>query len=134
MFKNENTYNSIFNPNKDFKGYLNCCLINKKSHNFWSKYTNTSVKLKTSNFKLHIGCIIVKEFYKKRNVTFDEIANINIEDIDEIIFNESIIFLSDTINRYLSIHTDKNLINIAKSKDFTTYILDQINNKYIGSN
>lgn len=130
LFKNENTYKNIFNPNKDFKGYLNCCLISKKSHNLWSKYADTLIKLKTSNFKLHIGCIIVKELHKKRNITFEELSNINIDDIDDSLFNETMLLLNETIDTYLSINIGKNLINIAKSKDFTTYILDQLSNRY----
>jgi hypothetical protein len=125
LFKNENTYNNIFNPDKDFQGYLNCCLINKKTHSFWSKYQDAAIKLKTSNFKLHIGCLIVKEFYRGKQVSFDRIVNINVEDINSDLFNKTIEFLDNTINIYLKRNTDKNLINIAKSKDFTTYLLDQ---------
>ncbi|RXK01866.1 hypothetical protein CRV02_05995 [Arcobacter sp. CECT 8989] len=131
LFKKENTYNKIFNPEKDFKGYLNCCLINKKCHYYWSKYNNSEIKLKTANFKLHLGCTILKEYYQKREVNFNEISNLNIEEINEELFNKTIEFLILVIDSYLEQNPDKNLINIAKSKDFTEYILNQVSIKYL---
>ena len=130
LFKTETIYNNIFNPNKNFKGSLNCCLVNKKTHNFWAKHQDIAVKSKTSNFKLHLGCIIVKELYQKRNVTFEEIVSIDIENINETLFNDTIAFLSSTIDTYLSENPGKNLINIAKSKEFTNYIFDKLDIKY----
>ncbi|MFC4269324.1 AIPR family protein [Polaribacter marinivivus] len=130
LLKSENTYNKIFNPNKDFKGFLNCCLIYKKGHNFWLKHQDTNVKNKTSNFKLHIGCLLTKDHFNKVNVTFNEISEINLNSITQEHFNESINFLSLSIDQYLQEHEGTNLINIAKSKDFTEYLFQQLNIKY----
>jgi len=130
LLKAENTYNKIFNPNKDFKGFLNCCLVYKKGHNFWLKYQDTNIKNKTSNFKLHIGCILTKDHFNKVNVTFNEISEIDLNSITQEHFNESIEFLSLSIDQYLSAHEGTNLINIAKSKDFTEYLFQQLNSKY----
>lgn len=130
LLKTENTYKRIFNPNKDFKGYLNSCLIYKKGHNFWLKHQNTTEKNKTSNFKLHIGCLLTKDHFKKVNVSFNEISEIYVNDITQEQFNESISFLSTSIDQYLNDHQGTNLINIAKSKDFTEYLFQQLENKY----
>lgn len=130
LLKAENTYSKIFDPNKNFRGYLNCCLINQKAHNFWLKYENSSIKTKTSNFKLHLSCVIVKELYKKRIVSFEEISNANLEDINIELFNHSIEFLCSHIDKYLTINANSNLINIAKSKDFTDYLFEQLNMKF----
>lgn len=130
LLKAENTYNKIFNPNKDFKGFLNCCLIYKKGHNFWLKHQDTNIKNKTSNFKLHIGCILTKDHFNKVNVTFNDISEIDLNSITQEHFNESIDFLSLNIDQYLSAHEGTNLINIAKSKDFTEYLFQQLNSKY----
>ncbi len=130
LLKAENTYNKIFNPNKDFKGFLNCCLIYKKGHNFWLKHQDTNIKNKTSNFKLHIGCILTKDHFNKVNVTFNDISEIDLNSITQEHFNESIDFLSLSIDQYLSAHEGTNLINIAKSKDFTEYLFQQLNSKY----
>lgn len=133
LLKAENTYNKIFDPNKNFRGYLNCCLINQKAHNFWLKYENSKIKTKTSNFKLHLSCVLVKELYNKRNVSFEEISNANLENINIELFNHSIEFLCSHIDRYLIINVNSNLINIAKSKDFTDYLFEQLNVKFSNS-
>jgi hypothetical protein len=130
LLKTENTYNKIFNPNKDFKGFLNCCLIYKKGHNFWLKQTNTIIKNKTSNFKLHIGCIITKNHFQKTKVNFTEISEIDVNHITQELFNDSIEFLSNNIDQYLIENQGANLINIAKSKDFTEYLFTNLENKY----
>ncbi|PBI88403.1 AIPR protein [Flavobacterium sp. ACN2] len=130
LLKTENTYNKIFDPNKNFRGYLNCCLINQKTHNFWSKHEDPITKTKTSNFKLHLSCIIVKELYKKRHVSFEEISNINLDEINIDLFKQSIELLGANIDHYLSLNKASNLINIAKSKDFTDYLFEQLTLKY----
>lgn len=130
LLKSENTYNKIFDSNKNFRGYLNCCLINQKTHNFWLKHNDQSTRSKTSNFKLHLSCIIVKELHKKRKVNFEEISNINLEDVTLELFNQSLSFLATQIDQYLTINKNSNLINIAKSKDFTDYLFDQLYIKY----
>lgn len=130
LLKAESTYSKIFDPNKNFRGYLNCCLINQKTHNFWLKHDYQDIKTKTSNFKLHLSCIIVKELHNKKNVTFEEISNINLDNITIDLFNQSVDFLSTQIDQYLTLNENRNLINIAKSKDFTDYLFDQLTIKY----
>lgn len=126
LFKNENTYNKIFNPNMDFTGYLNCCLINRKVHNFWLKHSDPVMKAKSSNYKYHLSCIAVKFLNNKGNVAFDEIVSADLDGIDEALFSKTIDFLSSQIDSYLNENDDANLISIAKSKNFTTYILNNL--------
>lgn len=123
LFKNENTYNSIFNPNNDFSAYLNSCIINRKVNNFWIKYTNPQIKQNTSNFKLHLACLIVKMYFSKNSTTVEDIKEINLEDIDTDLFERTIEKLNKKIFSYLDKNKDKNLINTAKSKDFTIHML-----------
>jgi len=126
LLKSETTYKKIFDATKNFKAYLTSCLINKKVQNFLSKYDDLEMKSKVSNFKLHMSCIVVKKLHSKKDISFDEIVNINLEDINADLFNESIVFLITQIELYLEKNTGTNLINIAKSKDFTEYLFDQI--------
>jgi AIPR protein len=130
LLKTEKTYKNIFNPGRNFRGYLNCCLINKLTHSLWVKHSESAVKLKTSNFKLHLSWIVTKEVFRKLNVTFDEIANLDLGLINEDTFKESIRFLNVQIDEYLANTPDTNLINIAKSKDFTDYLIKQLSEKY----
>lgn len=123
LLKKDASYNRIFDPLKNFKGYLNCCLINKRTHDFWLRHQNTDEKLKTSNFKFHLSALMVKKFFNSTQVTFDQIVEINLIQLDEDNFNSSITQLSIKIDNYLSKNESYNLINIAKSGDFTDYLL-----------
>lgn len=129
LLKNETTYKNIFDIKKDFKAYLNCCLINKKINDFWSKYEDLLIKSKLANFKLHLCCVSVKVYYKKKDITFKEIVEFDLDKIDKKLFDSTINFLNETIDKYLDENNTKNLINIAKSKEFTKYILDEIDSK-----
>lgn len=130
LLKNEANYNRIFDERRNFKGYLNCCLINHKTHNFWLRHDNSLVKAKSSNFKLHLCCIFVKTNFKKRHVSFEELTKLDFSSLDQNIFNDSITFLNENIDSYLATNTGSNLINIAKSKEFTDYIFNKIDQKY----
>ncbi|AMC10253.1 hypothetical protein Lupro_02840 [Lutibacter profundi] len=125
LLKSQTTYNNIFDDNKNFKGYLNCCLINKKTHNFWLKHNALDIKLKTSNFKLHLSCVVIKELFNKKSVSFDEIVEVDLESIDQNLFDRSINLLNEKIDAYLAENENRNLINIAKSKEFTNYVFDK---------
>ncbi len=130
LLKTETNYNKIFNPEEDFNLIFNCCLIYKKGHNYWLKHPNTKEKSKTSNFKLHLSMIISKIYFRKIDITFNDISIIDLSSITEDIFEEAIQFLANIIDKYLMANSEKNLINIAKSSEFTEYLLDQLNIKF----
>lgn len=130
LLKTEANYNKIFDPKKDFKPMFNCCLIYKKGHSYWLKHSDSKEKSKTSNFKLHLGMIISKILFKKINVSFEDISIIDLSLITQNIFEEAINFLANSIDNYLLANSGKNLINIAKSKEFTDYLLEQLNKKF----
>jgi len=126
LLKKDASYNRIFNSSKNFKGYLNCCLINKKTHNFWLKHQNSDEKLKTSNFKFHLSALIIKRFFNSQEVTFDQIVDLDLTQLDEDNFNSSITHLSTVIDNYLIENDNSNLINIAKSSGFTDYLFENL--------
>jgi hypothetical protein len=130
LLKNESNYSRIFDKNKNFKGYLNCCLAHNKAHSYWLRNTDSELKSKTSNFKLHLSCILIKTYFKRRLVTFQDLTDLDINQLDQKTFDESIIFLNQNIDSFLSENQGANLINIAKSKDFTEYLFNKIQEKY----
>ena len=130
LLKKENNYKKVFDAKKSFKSILNCCLIYKKGHNFWLKYDDPVVKNKTSNFKLHIAMILSKECFKKNNVSFKEIETVDMDLINKDLFDVSITFLNKEIDDYLLNNHETNLINIAKNKVFTDYLLERLKDKY----
>lgn len=130
LLKNETNYKRIFDERRNFKGYLNCCLINYKTHSFWLKHDNSNIKSKTSNFKLHLSCVLIKTHFKKRIVSYEDLTTLDITLVDQKTFDESINFLNINIDSFLNENAGTNLINIAKSKDFTEYIFNKISEKY----
>ncbi|MDX8552331.1 AIPR family protein [Tenacibaculum sp. 1B UA] len=130
LLKTEASYKKIFNPNKDFNIYLKCCLIYRKGHNFWLKHSDSNEKNKTSNFKLHLGGLLPKVLLSKKNISLNEISTINMDDINEYVFKESISLLNNSIDSYLSENPSSNLINIAKSKEFTDYLYSKVDERY----
>lgn len=126
LLKKDLSYNKIFDSSRNFKGYLNCCLINKKTHNFWLKHQNSDERLKTSNFKFHLSALIIKKFFNSQTVTFEQIVNLDLTQLDENHFNSSITQLSMVIDNYLIENENSNLINIAKSSGFTDYLFQNL--------
>jgi hypothetical protein len=127
LLKNDETYNRIFNTSRNYKGYLNCTLINKKAHNFWLKFEDSEIKLQTSNFKFHLSLLSVKRIFGSSTVSFDDLVTFDISQLTEAHFTSSIGQLSVIINNYLEATENSNLINIAKSSGFTNYLLANVN-------
>jgi hypothetical protein len=50
--------------------------------------------------------------------------------ITQNIFKEAIIFLANSIVIYLLANSGKNIISIVKIKEFTDYLLEQLNKKF----
>lgn len=128
LLKKDLSYNKIFDDSKSFKGYLNCCLLNKETHNYWLKYENLELRTKTSNFKFHLCCILVKSSLGQESTTFESIENFDIDSLSQELFNNSINFLGEQIDKYLQQNENSNLINIAKSKDFSEFLFNEFKN------
>ncbi|MDD2576614.1 MAG: AIPR family protein [Bacteroidales bacterium] len=127
LLKNDKTYKSIFNSNNSYKLYLNCCLIYKSINDHFSNITDKKIKGILSNFKLHLSWIYPRIILNNNNLSQSDIENFNFERIDND-FNTAVNFILDCITRYQTMNPDANLINMAKSSDFTEYIGIEIDN------
>lgn len=130
LLKKEQNYSRIFNPDTNFKAYLNCCLINRLVHNSWLHIIDIDLKSKISNFKLHIAKLLLNFLYEKKEIVVQDVINTNISGLEESVFNNTLTFLDNCITTYLEENENKNLINIAKSAAFTNYLNDRINEKF----
>ena len=119
LLKDDKMYKQIFDQKENYNGYLICCLINKNSKN------------KTSNFKLHLAWLVPKMILKKDKVMFSELANFDISLFDQSVYDDCLKFLLDAIDDYQESKMDANLINMAKSKDFTTYVLEKLSTSFV---
>lgn len=124
LLKNDSTYNRIFDPKKNFKIYLNACLISKKGHMYMLNNKEIEIKNRTANFKLHFASLLLKVLYGTKKVSFDVLKDFKITDLTEEIFDETLVLLNSSIVQYLADNYGTNLINIAKSKDFTDYLFE----------
>jgi len=125
LLKHDASYKRIFNPDRSFKIYLNCCLFNKSTHEFVLKIDDRSIKDKVANFKLHLAWIALHVLECKRNLNFSDIENIELGNYNNDVFNNSVQFLIEQIDTYLEKNTS-NIINIAKSGEFTNYLKEKL--------
>ncbi len=126
LLKEERSYQSIFDPSKDFKAYLNCCLIFKKTNELWLNINSIEQKNNTANFKIHLAFLIPRIIKGIKNITIHDISNFEIESINEVNFNKTLQFLLDSLKSYQESNPGKNLINMAKSSEFTTYLINNL--------
>jgi hypothetical protein len=127
LLKEDRTYNLIFDPSKEFKGYLNCCILSKKTNIYCLNINDTHIKNKSSNFKLHLAWLAPRIALKKKNVSFEDITRFDFALYNQEVFNESLNFLLTSIDEFQTINPYANLINMAKSGDFTKHINTKLN-------
>lgn len=130
LLKDDKTYNLIFDPSNNYKGYLNSCLINKKSNDFWLNISNVASKRKTSNFKLHLAWLLPRITLMKKDLTFEQITNIELSKLNQKSFDECLKFLLDCIEQFIKNNSNANLINMAKSSDFTKFVMEKLKQKF----
>jgi len=130
LVKEDSTYERIFNPNRSFNSYLNCCLIFKTTHDYWVNISDPSKKSYSTNFKLHLARISSSIVIGKPKYTFDDLDMMNILDYDQDAFDLSLTILLETLQSFQERNPDKNLINLAKSKPFTTDLLNVLNDSF----
>ncbi|QUE31289.1 AIPR family protein [Francisella philomiragia] len=126
LLKKDQTYNRIFDNHREYKSYLNCCLVNRKVHNFWLKHGNLDEKSKVSNFKFHLSLLMVRKIFGFSSLMADSITNLNLLDLNESLFSETVKDLSRVIDDYLAADEKRNLINIAKTGGFTSHMLSSV--------
>lgn len=131
LVKENATYERIFNPIRNFLSYLNCCLILKKTNEFWVNITDAKRKSKSSNFKFNLARISASLIVDKAQYTFDDLAKINIENYTQEVFSQSIDILLQGLETFTDNNKNLNLINIAKSKPFSDELLNELDILFI---
>lgn len=126
LLKEEKSYKMIFDENKDFKAYLNCCIILKKTNELWLNISSIEQKNKTANFKIHFAFLIPRIIKESQNISITDISNFEIGSINEVNFNKTLQFLLDSLKSYQELNPGKNLINMAKSSEFTSYLINNL--------
>lgn len=126
LLRNNTIYEEIFNSQRNFKGYLNCCLITSKTNNYIVGIANRQQKGVIANFKLHVAWLAPYFSLTTNSIIYDQIVNFDLSRYDSRIFQTILNFMLNAINQYKIEHPEANLINMAKSKDFTSYLQEQL--------
>ncbi len=130
LIKDDQTYNRIFDQTRDYKVYLNSCLLNKKVIELWTNIDDKDLKNKLTNFKLHLSRIISSLIMEKSTIVAEDIRDLNIDHLDDNKFNETVEFIAQSIDSYQVDNPEANLINMAKTKSFTEYVLNKLAEKF----
>ena len=132
LFKDDKTYNMIFDTSTNYSVYLNCCLIVQIVSNYIKyKITDKTVKNKYLNFTYHISrittSIITSEvFYQKKHL-----ESLNVNEINKKSIEKAIVILDDLVKLYQKNNPNENIINIAKSKKFVSTINNELGKKIL---
>jgi len=134
LIKENSTYERIFNQNRNFKSYLNCCLIYKKTNDFWVSMTDADRKYRSSNFKLHLARVVASILIGKATYSFDDLASLDINSYSQTSYDSSVEILLNALQSYHTSNQLVNLINVAKSKPFTENLLETLRFKFSQEN
>lgn len=126
LIKEDKTYNNIFDRRRNFKSYLNSCLIVKQTTDFVSAIVDASTKSSLANFKLHLARIATSKILSKKEYSIDELTGYSIELYTQTHFNESVAFIQSCISEFIEENPETNLINMAKARGFTDYVLSKL--------
>ncbi|MEM7575301.1 MAG: AIPR family protein [Bacteroidota bacterium] len=130
LIKDDSNYSRIFNPEVNFQAYLNCCLLYKKTSEYWGQIQDSNKKRKISNFKLHLSRICASFITSLSEYSIAEIENLKTSDLNEERFQEAVDLLISAIDDYQTTHPDANLINMAKAKGLTDELKKKLDDKF----
>ena len=126
LLKSDTTYNSIFKAQDDFGAYLNCCIIVSKTHHALLSLDDKQQKNQLVNFKFHISMIATYFYFNSLDYNINDISNMDMDRVDKIINKDAIPKIEELIQLYQIKFPTSNLINVAKSGDFTAFIKESL--------
>ncbi|MFB9861990.1 AIPR family protein [Rufibacter immobilis] len=130
LIKDDAAYNRIFNQGYNYRVYLLCCLIAQKSAEYYRTIQDTAIRNKLSNFKLHLARVATSFLLGKSTTSIQDIISIDITDYNQEIFDQAKDLINVAIEDYLTANTGANLINMAKIKQFTDFLLAKLGENF----
>lgn len=121
LIKEDRSYKRIFNQERDFKAYLNCCLITQRVYDY-IRTLGKNTKGYWKNFAFHIARILTSAVLEKHKYGPQEVADLNIDLITMEEMKNANRILRKILKGYKKQHPRQNPINIAKSKKFSIEI------------
>jgi hypothetical protein len=106
--------------------YLNCCLIGQKASDFYRGIGDPIVKNSLSNFKLHLARVAISFLTQKSNPSLEEISKVILTQFEQVTFDKVKILVYETIIGYQIANPSANLVNMAKTKQFTDFLSTKV--------
>jgi hypothetical protein len=126
LIKDDLTYNRIFSQAYNYRVYLNCCLIGQKASDFYRGIGDPIVKNSLSNFKLHLARVAISFLTQKSNPSLEEISKVILTQFEQVTFDKVKILVYETIIGYQIANPSANLVNMAKTKQFTDFLSTKV--------
>lgn len=130
LIKDDATYNRIFSQSYNYKIYLTCCLLSQKTNEYYRNHDSDDSKKLLSNFKLHLARVAASFIASKASVNREDVASIDLSNYTDQTFKDSIDLLETAVKEYQIDNPSANLINMAKTKQFTDFLLTKLNEKF----
>jgi len=84
----------------------------------------------TSNFKLHLAWLFPIILLRKSKLSFEDITNVDVALLNQAVFDDTLACLLSYIEEFQQINPESNMINMAKSSDFTRYVIEKLTDKF----
>ena len=127
LIKSQKTYERIFDENRNFEAYLNCCLLYQKVMDYVKTGIPREEKSEIRNYSYHLARITASLLTGKPRYTADEFRGINSSEIDDGVIKESHSFLRSILVDYQIAYPDDTIPNyISKSSRFSTAINERL--------
>lgn len=130
LVKDDIAYKRIFDSEKNFQAYLNCCLILKKTNEFWGHLDDAAAKVFLANFKLHLARVATSVLLGTARPNAERVVEIDLEKYDNTIFAQALKETVSAIADYRKVHPEANLINMAKASGLTQTLIALLESKY----
>lgn len=126
LIKDDTSYKNIFNPHIDFKAYLRSCQIVQKTFDYYSSISDLSIRVKLSNFKLHLARTLVSVILNKGVYTAQDVIGLDVTLVEEAHFAKSLVILSNIIDDFFDQNTGILITYIAKNQKFNSFLIERI--------
>lgn len=122
IIKTDASYDAIFDKNVDLSVYLNCCILVQVIQSFINQKIDNDLKSTVRNFTYHIARTLTSYLTSKSYYQASDIANLNLENIDEVTIINATGFVTKLVTEYQDTYKGKNIINISKEKGFADFL------------
>lgn len=130
LIKDDLTYNRIFSQSYNYKIYLIANLLVQKTAEYFRNFGDINSKTVLSNFKLHLARVAASFILGKASVTKDELAAIDLNNFLQTNFDDSAALVEEAVREFQNDNATANLINMAKTKQFTDFLISKLNAKF----